>query len=258
MSYVWMTVFGFGFIFLMTTLGAALVYVVKDGLSPRVNALFLGFASGVMLAASVWSLLLPALEQLEGVKWAKFAFFPISLWFIVGGVLFLFLDKITAKKRKNEGKGFSKSLKLFLAVTLHNVPEGLAVGFAFGAAWHLGGIGAFATALTFALGIGIQNFPEGAAIALPMRGELQNKNKAFLFGMGSGIVEPIFALIGFFLSAHLQTFQPYLLALAAGAMVFVVAEDIIPEGTKQDTSTLCAVGVMVGFAVMMALDVALG
>lgn len=262
MSHFAITALGIGIIFGMTTLGAALVYFFKKDISPKANTLFLGFASGIMIAASVWSLLIPSIEGAE--SYGKWNFVPAAVGFLIGGLFLVLLDKVVPHFHKgaSEEEGphilLKKSTKLFLAVTIHNIPEGLAVGFAFGAAAVIGGNAAYLSALGLAIGIGIQNFPEGAAVALPMRGVTGSRNKAFLYGMGSGIVEPIFAIIGYFLAAYLTVLQPWLLAFAAGAMIFVVAEDLIPDAKLTENPHLGTWGVMLGFAVMMVLDVALG
>lgn len=260
--YAWITVLGFFFIFLTTTLGAGFVYIFKKEPSKKWNCAVLGFASGVMLSASVWSLLLPAVEQ-SGENWGKFAFIPVVVGFFVGGAFLLFFDKIlrfTAKKRgtiQNEAQ--KGALNLFFAVSLHNIPEGLAVGFAFGTARAIGTWSAYISALSVAIGIGLQNLPEGTAVALPLRSVLRSKNKAFLLGAVSGIVEPIFAFLGYFLARQISFLQPWLLAFSAGAMVFVTCNELIPVAVdKEEQFPNGAMACMVGFAVMMALDLAFG
>lgn len=258
----WLTVIGFSIIFVMTALGASLVYFFKREVSPKANTLFLGFASGIMIAASVWSLLIPSIEGAE--NYGNFSFVPAAVGFLIGGLFLVLLDKVLPHFHKGteEEEGppvaVKKSTRLFLAVTIHNIPEGLAVGFAFGAAAAVGTAAAYISALGLAVGIAIQNFPEGAAVALPMRAVMGSRNKAFLYGMGSGVVEPIFALVGYFLAAFLTAAQPWFLAFAAGAMIFVVAEDLIPDAKLSEHPHLGTWGVMAGFAVMMILDVALG
>ena len=256
------TVIGFSIIFIATTLGAALVFFFKKDISDKTNTLFLGFAAGIMIAASVWSLLIPSIESAE--SYGKWSFVPAVIGFLCGGVFLVILDKLVPHLHKGTGQeegphnDFRKSTKLFLAITIHNIPEGLAVGFAFGGAAVLGTQAAYLTALGLAIGIAIQNFPEGAAVALPLKKATGSSVKSFLFGMGSGAVEPVAAVIGFFLASTLTAAQPWLLAFAAGAMIFVVAEDLIPDAKLADHPHLGTWGVMVGFAVMMALDVALG
>ena len=258
MGNAWLAVFGIGFIFLMTALGAALVYFFKNGISKTVNAAFSGFASGIMLAASVWSLLLPAIEQAEQ-SWGSFALGYIVAGFLLGGVFLLAFDRLAGAAYSTRAE-LKRSAKLFFAVTLHNVPEGLAVGFAFGTAYAVGTTAAYIAALGLAIGIGLQNFPEGAAVALPLYSALGNKHKAFLYGAASGVAELIFGTAGYFLAAQLQRLQPWLLAFSAGAMVFVVAEELLPEtrGEGIRLPSVGAWGVMLGFVLMMALDIALG
>ncbi len=253
---------GFSVIFLATTLGATLVFFFKKDISEKLNTLFLGFAAGIMIAASVWSLLIPSIEGAE--SYGKWNFVPAMVGFLCGGAFLVLLDKVVPHMHKGTGQeegphnSFRKSTKLFLAITIHNIPEGLAVGFAFGGAAVLGEHAAYLTALGLAIGIAIQNFPEGAAVALPLKKATGSSVKSFLFGMGSGAVEPVAAVIGFFLASALTAAQPWLLAFAAGAMIFVVAEDLIPDAKLTEHPHLGTWGVMAGFAVMMVLDVALG
>ena len=263
MTHTQMTLFGIAFIFIMTSLGSALVFCFKKEIPQKLNAILLGGASGIMIAASIWSLLLPAIEQ-AGQNWGNYALIPISVGFICGGLFLLILDKLSpyfnAKSRRGQkikGERLSRAGKIFLAVTLHNIPEGLAVGFAFGSAYVAGTPSAFVAALGLAIGVGIQNFPEGAAVSLPIKGETGNRVKGFLFGVASGLAEPIFALIGLFLATHLQQIQPWLLALSAGAMMFVVAEELIPEANANGAASYAAWGLMIGFLIMMILDVGL-
>ena len=257
-----LTIFGFSIIFISTAAGAALVFFFKKDLPEKLNTLFLGFAAGVMTAASVWSLLIPAIDGAE--SWGASSFVPAVSGFLLGGAFLVLLDKLVPHIHRgtNEEEGphvqLKKSSKLFLAVTIHNIPEGLAVGFAFGAAAALGEHAAFISALGLAAGMAIQNFPEGAAVALPMKAAAGNRAKAFLYGAGSGAVEPVFATVGYFLAANLSALQPWLLSFAAGAMIFVVAEDLIPDSKLALHPHLGTWGVMLGFAIMMSLDVALG
>ena len=269
MKYIWMTVFGFGFIFLMTALGSALVFCFRKKISAKWNAIFLGFASGVMLAATIWSLILPALEQITP-KWGKFSCVSICVGFLSGCIFFILLEGIIARFKSKEGKSAKESSvtaqkkrKIFLAVTLHNIPEGLAVGFAFGAASAMNTPAAYMTALLLAIGIGVQNFPEGTAISLPLSGEMSPK-KAFLYGALSGAPEPIFALLGYALSAKIDFLQPWLLSLSAGAMFFVVVDELLPSAKVESAEVgghnvyVGALASAVGFALMMTLDVMLG
>lgn len=258
MYFLGITALGIGFIFLSSTLGAALVYCFKKEFSPKLNAAFLGLASGVMIAASVWSLLLPALDQTQN-GWGRYAFIPVSIGFLLGCLLLWVFDKILPTPSKSRLSLDQKTKRLFLAVTLHNIPESLAVGFAFGSAWAMGTSSAFINALGVAIGIGIQNFPEGAAVALPMRATLKSKHKAFLYGLASGAVEPIFAVLGCVFAAYLRFLQPWLLAFASGAMIFVVAQDLLPDvgNAGEKSRAIGAWGTTIGFVIMMILDVSL-
>jgi zinc transporter, ZIP family len=249
----------------LTALGASLVFFFKE-INQRVLNTMLGFAAGVMIAASFWSLLSPAIEMAEGRE--------LPAWFIaavgfVGGAAFLWCaDKIIPHVHLNSPRGESegvptkwrRSILLVLSITLHNIPEGLAVGVAFGAAASSGELGALAAAMVLALGIGIQNFPEGAAVSIPLRREGLSRTKSFMYGQASGIVEPIAGVIGAALVISMQAILPYALAFAAGAMIFVVVEELIPTAQSGDkgSADLATVGCILGFTVMMVLDVALG
>lgn len=256
--------FGIILIFLATTLGSALVFCFKK-ISPRLNTVFLGFASGIMVAASVFGLLLPALEEsADSGIYGSFSFIPAAIGFLLGGVFLFFLDKIIPHYHNGsdleEGvhNSLRKSSKLFLAVTIHNIPEGLAVGFAFGAASLIGTNAAIYGALALAIGVAIQNFPEGAAVSLPLKESTGSNKKAFLLGAASGLVEPIFAVVGFFLASFIAHIQPWLLAFSAGAMIYVVFEDLIPDAKLPEHPHLGVWSAMIGFTIMMVLDVALG
>ncbi|MBQ4547966.1 MAG: ZIP family metal transporter [Bacteroidales bacterium] len=263
MNYTLTIILGFSIIFIMTTLGSSLVFFFRNDITQKVNSFLLGLAGGIMVAASIWSLIMPSIEMSE-VTFGKLAWLPAALSIILGGLALALLDKVVPHMHngthQEEGpkSHFSKSMKLFFAVTLHNIPEGLAVGFAFGAAAVAGESAAYISALGLAIGIGIQNFPEGAAISLPMKQVTGSSKKAFLFGMGSGVVEPLSAIIGFLLASHLIVLQPWLLAFSAGAMLFVVAEDLIPDANISENPHNGTWGFMFGFIIMMILDVALG
>ncbi|MDU7336602.1 MAG: ZIP family metal transporter [Clostridium sp.] len=260
-SVSWLT-FGLAFPFFMTTLGAALVFFFRGTIHENVQKALLGFASGVMIAASVWSLLIPAIEQAE--QQGQVGWIPAAGGFVLGGLFLLALDNVLPHLHLGESQpeGVSSSWKrttlLFLAVTLHNIPEGMAVGLSFALALQSGEQGALSAAVVLAIGMGIQNFPEGAAISLPLRKEGLSVSKAFLGGMLSGAVEPVFAVITILLASHVLSFMPWLLAFAAGAMLYVVVEELIPEASRGEHSNVGTLGVMGGFVLMMILDVALG
>ena len=251
---------GISLIFLCTTLGALFVFFVrKKDISPRLNIIFTGFAAGVMFSASFFSLIKPALE-------ANATYMPTWLIVVISIVLgagFLWLiDKIVphfhTNENKEEGlstKRMSKTSKMFLAVTIHNVPEGLSVGIAFGVALSQPDNAALLVgALLLAVGIGIQNIPEGAVVSLPIKGETGSAFKAFLFGMMSGIVEPIAAVIGLFLAMQIQGIMPWALAFAAGCMIYVVVEEMIPEMTSEGHDHFGVWSFIFGFVIMMILD----
>ncbi len=254
---------GTGFTFLMTTLGAALVFFFRKHVQMTVQRIFLGFAAGVMIAASVWSLLVPAIEEAEaagGIGWI-----PAAGGFILGIVFLMLMDGLLPHLHNDapHPEGLSSSWKrttlLVTAVTLHNIPEGMAVGLSFAlAAQHGGDPGLYTAAMALAIGIGIQNFPEGAAIALPLRHEGLPAWKAFLFGSLSGVVEPIFGILVVLIAGFIQPLMPWMLSFAAGAMLYVVVEELIPEAHLGEHSHPGTLGVMGGFLVMMILDVALG
>jgi len=254
---------GTGFTFLMTTLGAAMVFFFRKAMSGAAQKIFLGFAAGVMIAASVWSLLIPAIE--EAAASGSIGWIPAAGGFILGILFLLGLDQIIPHLHPGsaEAEGPSSSMKrtslLVMAVTLHNIPEGMAVGLAFALAAQHGGAGAsYAAALALALGIGIQNFPEGAAISLPLRQEGFGVGKSFVYGTLSGIVEPIFGMLTVLVSGLIAPYMPWMLSFAAGAMMYVVVEELIPEAHLGEHSNVGTLGVMGGFLIMMILDVALG
>ena len=248
--------------FLGTSLGAACVFFMKNGLNRLVQKALLGFASGVMVAASVWSLLIPSIDMSEGM--GKFAFLPAAIGFIFGILFLLLMDKIIPHLHMNEDKpeGLPSHLKkttmLVLAVTLHNIPEGMAVGVMY--AGFLAGNAQItaASALVLSLGIAIQNFPEGAIISMPLRAEGERKGRAFLGGVLSGVVEPIGAVLTLLAAQLVIPALPYLLSFAAGAMLYVVVEELIPEMSQGKHSNIGTIFFAVGFSVMMTLDVALG
>ena len=255
---------GTGFTFLMTTLGAAMVFFFRKQMSGKIQKIFLGFAAGVMIAASVWSLLIPAIEEAQAA--GQIGWIPAAGGFLLGIGFLLLLDyliphlHIGSKDAEGPNTSMKRTSLLVMAVTLHNIPEGMAVGLAFALAAQHGAASpaAYAAALALALGIGIQNFPEGAAISLPLRQEGMSVKKAFVSGMLSGIVEPIFGILTVLISSLIAPYMPWMLSFAAGAMMYVVVEELIPEAHLGEHSNIGTLGVMGGFLVMMILDVALG
>lgn len=247
--------------FIGTMAGAGCVYFMKNKMNSFVQKILLGFASGVMVAASVWSLLIPAMDMSQDM--GKLAFFPAAVGFLLGIAFLLILDKaIPHMHLDNEKEGpesnLKKSTMLVLAVTLHNIPEGMAVGVIFaGLATGSQGV-TYAGALALSIGIAIQNFPEGAIISMPLRSAGLSKNKSFIYGALSGIVEPMGAAITVLLASYVVPILPYLLAFAAGAMIYVVVEELIPEASQGSHSNIATIGFAIGFVVMMVLDVALG
>lgn len=247
--------------FLGTTAGSACVFFLKGAIKPRLQKALLGFASGVMVAASVWSLLIPAMDMSVGM--GRLAFLPASIGFLLGISFLLFLDGVIphlhmdADAPEGPKTHLKKTTMLVFAVTLHNIPEGMAVGVAFAGLLAENTAITMAGAMALAVGIAIQNFPEGAIISLPLR-EAAGRTKAFVYGMLSGIVEPIGAVVMLLLSKYLGPALPYLLAFAAGAMIYVVVEELIPEASQGEHSNVSTLGFAFGFVVMMMLDVALG
>jgi len=242
-----------------TTLGSAMVFLLKKDVNPKLLKTLLGFASGVMIAASIWSLLIPAIEAYgDGAKkWAV----P-SIGFAIGIIFLLFLDMVIPHEHINKveegphNNKITEQLKMLLAVTIHNIPEGLAVGVVIA--------GVFtntitdSAALTLSIGIAIQNFPEGAIISMPLKETGVSKLKAFFFGFLSGVVEPLAAMLAILLTAFVDAILPYTLSFAAGAMMYVVIEELIPEANDGEHSNLPTIGFAIGFVIMMILDVALG
>ncbi|HOI49308.1 MAG TPA: ZIP family metal transporter [Prolixibacteraceae bacterium] len=247
----------------VTALGAAMVFFFKT-INKKILNSMLGFAAGVMIAASFWSLLKPAIEMAE--ENGSVAWVPALVGFLAGGAFLLLIDKIlphlhyglSIDKAEGVKTSWQRSILLILAITLHNIPEGLAVGVAFGALGHNPEIGTLAGAIALAIGIGLQNFPEGAAVSIPLRREGFSRSKSFMYGQLSGIVEPIAGVIGAGMVLLITPVLPYALAFAAGAMIFVVVEELIPESQTGNETDLSSIGAMVGFATMMVLDVALG
>lgn len=249
--------------FVGTTLGAACVFFLKNELNRLVQKGLLGFASGVMVAAAVWSLLIPAIDMAEP-QLGRLSFLPAAVGFLLGIFFLLAMDRVIPHLHLNDDKPeglpskFKKTTMLVLAVTLHNIPEGMAVGVVFaGVLAGDSGI-TLASAIALSVGIAIQNFPEGAIISLPLKSEGGSKRLAFIYGMASGVVEPIAAFITILLTGIVTPLLPYLLAFAAGAMIYVVVEELMPEASEGEHSNVSTLGFAAGFLIMMILDVALG
>ncbi len=244
-----------------TTLGAAMVFFLKREIAPKLQKLLLGFASGVMIAASVWSLILPSVELAREsgiIEWL-----PAAAGFVGGMLVLLLLDSVVPHQHLDSDKpeghksALGKTKLLFLSVTLHNVPEGMAVGAVFAGLIAAGEEISAAAALSLSVGIALQNFPEGAIVSMPLKGT-GKKGRAFLYGFLSGAVEPVAALITVLFSGVILPVLPYLLSFAAGAMIYVVVEELIPESQSGEHSNIATIGVMLGFVVMMIMDMALG
>ena len=245
-----------------TAAGSACVFVMKKQLGDRIQRILTGFASGVMVAASIWSLLIPAMEQAKAL--GKLAFLPAGIGFWLGILFLLFLDSViphlhlNAEKAEGPRSRLKKTTMMVLAVTLHNIPEGMAVGVVYAGFLSDNSLISAGGALALALGIAIQNFPEGAIISMPLHAENVSKGKAFLYGTLSGAVEPVGALLTILAAGFILPTMPYLLSFAAGAMIYVVVEELIPEMSAGEHSNIGVVAFTLGFTVMMALDVALG
>ena len=254
----WIVVISLIIPLLGTTLGSAMVFFLKDSINPKLQKVLLGFASGVMIAASIWSLLEPAIDTYDNYK----KWLIPGIGFLVGIIFLLLLDYLIPHihiDKQEEGikkTKLSKTSKMFLAVTLHNIPEGLAVGVVI-AGMISGNINEHAM-LALSIGIAIQNFPEGAIISMPLREEGLSRFKAFLYGFMSGVVEPIAGLVAILLTYYVNTILSFVLAFAAGAMIYVVVEELIPEANEGAHSNLATIGLAIGFVLMMTLDIALG
>jgi len=257
----WEIVLGILLPFVGTTLGAATVLLLKKEFNPKLQKFLTGFASGVMIAASIWSLIIPSAEM--ATEQGVWEWLPPAAGFALGMICLLLFDTFMPHQHvacdSPEGckSSLGKSKLLFLSVTLHNVPEGMAVGAVFAGLLGAGSPVSLMAALSLSIGIAVQNFPEGAIVSLPLK-EQMGKGKAFLFGAASGVVEPIAAAITIVFSALIVPVLPYLLSFAAGAMVYVVVEELIPDSQQGKHSNIATVGVMIGFVLMMILDMALG
>ena len=251
------------FTWALTALGASMVFFFKT-INKKVLNSMLGFAAGVMIAASFWSLLKPAIEMAE--ENGTIPWLPALVGFLSGGAFLLLIDKIlphlhmglSTDKAEGIKTSWQRSVLLILAITLHNIPEGLAVGVAFGALAHNPDVGILGGAIALAVGIGLQNFPEGAAVSIPLRREGFSRLKSFYYGQLSGVVEPIAGVLGAYLVLMVNPLLPYALSFAAGAMIFVVVEELIPESQSGNETDLSTIGAIIGFATMMLLDVGLG
>ncbi len=255
-------IFGCLIIFVCTTLGATIVFFMKKEFGKRLNSVICGFSAGVMIAASFFGLLLPAIEN--SASYGKWAFVPAMVGILLGCLFLHAIDLVSRWIKRRSGEediGSLSKIKLkrfVLAFTIHNIPEGMAVGVALGNALALNEKAAMISAVMLAVGIAIQNIPEGIAVALPVYKETGSKWKGFLWGTLSGVVEPIFAVIGLLLASKIQILLAYSLSFSAGAMLFVTFEDLIPEAKYSETSHLGTWSIIIGFVVMMILDVALG
>ena len=245
-----------------TTLGSAMVFFMRNQLNKKLEKLLLGFAAGVMIAASMWSLLIPSIEMAADQE--KIAWMPAAAGFLLGVLFLLALDMLIPHlhldNEKPEGvkSSLKKSTMLMLAVTLHNIPEGMAVGVVFSGLLVQDALISAAGAFALSIGIAIQNFPEGAIISMPLKTGGMSGTKAFLYGTASGVVEPIAAVATILLTGIIYPALPYLLSFAAGAMIYVVVEELIPESQAGENTDIGTIGVALGFALMMVLDVALG
>ena len=241
--------------FFLSILGSSLVFFFKKNINNKLSALITGFSAGIMIAASIWSLIIPSFSYSSHLKQLKFI--PAVAGILIGCLFIILIDLIIkVSKQKSSNKSYNQLTRFVIAFTMHNIPEGLAVGFAFGCALIAQTQTALVGALMLAIGIAIQNFPEGIAISLPVYKATKNKRKSFTVGFLSSVVEPIFALLGLILASHLQTLMPWLLCFSAGAMLFVSIEDLIPD-SKLENSHIGTWGFIVGFIIMMTLDVCL-
>lgn len=252
---------GTGFTCFATILGASMVFFFKQEMSHNTQKVFLGFAAGVMIAASVWSLLIPAMDMAESQ--GQSVMLPVGGGFVLGGLFLMILDRLLPHLHigSDEAEGlpahWKRTTMIVLAVTLHNIPEGMAVGLSFSVAAQDTSAGSLAAAMALAIGMGLQNFPEGAAVSLPMKSQGVSNRRAFFCGAVSGIVEPVFGLLTVLVAGSITGVMPWILSFAAGAMIYVVVEELIPEAQLGEHSHVGTASVMAGFLVMMMLDVVL-
>ena len=251
-----LSIFGICFIFFMTCLGASIIFLIKRDIKEEWKIFLLSFAGGIMFASSIWSLIIPAIDS--SIDYGKFAFLPAGIGILLGGLFMWLLDFFLEKSQKNNNdkKSYmSANKKMFLALTLHNVPEGLSVGVAIGSAL-VGSSMSMIGALSLAIGIGIQNIPEGLAVSLPMHQETGKRGKAFFYGVLSGILEPMAAIVGLLLSSFFTTLLPWLLAFAGGTMIYTILNELMPETQTEKSKLRGTWGFIFGFLIMMILDVA--
>lgn len=261
MNKITVSIISLSIIFIATTLGSSMVFFFRKRMSDIVSNLVLGFASGIMISASFFGLLLPSISQSK-TYYEVIYFLPPIIGFLSGGALLYLIDKIVPHLHKNTGveegtpSKMNGNMKFFLAVTMHNIPEGLSVGFACGIALESSDTSLIYACLSLAIGIAIQNIPEGAAVSIPLFSDGLSKNKSFLFGTTSGIVEPIFGIIGLFL-AKLSILTPWLLSIACGAMIYVTLDELLPESRKGNNDHYGIWAFMIGFVIMMTLELIL-
>ena len=247
--------------FVGTILGSFLVFFMKKSLNLKIEKILLGFAAGVMIAASIWSLIVPSIDMSSDM--GNLSFVPAGVGFLLGIFFLLILDTfiphlhINSEEPEGVKSKLRKNTMLVLAVTLHNIPEGMAVGVVLAGAYYGNAVITVAGALTLAIGIAIQNFPEGAIISMPLKSNGETKRKSFFMGVLSGVVEPVAAIITVLLTRYIEPVLPYLLSFAAGAMIYVVVEELIPESQANKHSNLATISLALGFVLMMVLDVAL-
>lgn len=245
------TIIGITFCFLMSSIGSSLVFFFKNDFNNKLNNIFNALSAGIMISATFFSLILPAIESSESL--GNFSFVPAVVGIIIGSLFIVLLDFIAKKINKN---GMKKGTKIFLAVTLHNIPEGLAVGFAFGVAIFSNNMALCYSALSLAIGIGLQNFPEGTAMTLPLKTMFKSRTKAFGYGVLSAFIEAVAAIVGIFLAFTLSSILGYILGFAAGAMLYVLIEELLPEANLNENNKLGIWCFIIGFIIMMILDLA--
>lgn len=248
-------IIGISFAFCMTVLGSSLVFFFKKPIGERMSRIFYGLSAGIMLSATFWSLLIPSINYSESL--GRLKFLPSVIGIVLGALFIFLLDLFMKKFNKSKNAERNKNFKFFMAVTIHNIPEGLAVGFAFGIGIWCNDLALCLSALTLSIGIGLQNFPEGLAISLPMRKILDSCQKAFWYGVLSAVVEPISSIIGIFLAFSLSSILSYILAFAGGAMLYVLVEELLPEVTQNEEKK-GTWWFVIGFCLMMILDITFG